>query len=535
MSIRSVGRSPVDAAFKNEALMGAYGASAVALPLRGLAANNYGPQGSTGIATNGAATVEIIARVQMIVGVDSADLIVRFPNWFFQAATGVKNPGNTMQIVEAAFEYGGTYRQLFFSASAGTTIANGDDIASDTLTAATFSLAKFSKGTTCWMRYRLRYSTPASDLMPHMGGGKGVTSGYRVDPTKVNVTNGVLGTGVLAYSMINGGVNGTDAVNLSSILMPIMLGHHSSPVPMYAGDSKTYGTGDNAPGATGVGGMSRLGFTDPTSPATVQWPQMNFGVPSGTALEWSTSVGGADITKPRAYMAYCTHGVVGYGTNSFQTTQLQTLYGYFRAAGISKLIQRSLTPQSTNVTLTINPLTSAATVACSGTLTSTAAYVDQNTYTIQTAAPSAYNGDYVVTVVDATHITYNAATVPGSSPATGTPQILDNWRTMASQVTVTGWSVGGGADTYQQTLKGWTTTDTNLTYYESMGERAASSGANYWFWIVTGAKQYASSDGKHESAGGYELNIGSAGNITTQAGGTVSMSLRTYMPTWLAS
>ena len=64
------------------------------LPLRGLAANNYGPQPSVGVAVSAATTVEIYGRVQYVLGADSTDLIVRFPNWFFQAATGVKNPGS---------------------------------------------------------------------------------------------------------------------------------------------------------------------------------------------------------------------------------------------------------------------------------------------------------------------------------------------------------------------------------------------------------------------------------------------------------
>lgn len=503
------------------------------MPLRGLAANNYGPQAGAANPVAAATTVEIYGRVQMIIGADSVDAIFRFPNWFFQAGLGVKNPGNAMQVVEAAFEYGAAFQQILFGGLGSITIANGDDVASDTMNASAFSLAKFTKGTTCWVRYRLRYATPATDLMPNMGGGKGVTSGSKVDPTKVNYTNGVLSTGALAYGMVNGGVNGTDAVNLFGIYMPIFLGHHSTAVPMYAGDSKTYGTGDNAPVATGVGGMSRLGFTDATNASTAQFPQMNFGVPSGQAAEWSTSVSGGDITKPRAYMAYCTHGVIGYGTNSFQTSQLQTLYGYFRAAGISKLIQRSLTPNATSLSLTITGLTSTGT-ACAGTMASTASLINGGTYTIAGCTPSAYNGSYVVTVVDSGNFSYTSASSPGgNSTVNGT--MADQFRTLAGQTTVAGWSVGGAADTYEQTLRGWVTTDANLAYYQSTGERnsATVGTAGYWQWVVNGAPFYSTSDGKHEGPVGYPLNTDTAGTITTQAGGTVATSLRTYMPTWL--
>lgn len=491
------------------------------LPLRSGAANNFGPQALTTNPVNVATTVEIYARVNMVLGVDLTSITLLFPNWAFQSATGIKNPGNTIQIIETALEYNGTFKQVFFSAIGNTTGANGSNTLADPLQAAPFSVTKFSKGTQIFVRYRLRYNVPATDNMPHMGGGKGTTASYRVDPTKVNVTNGTFGTGVIAYSMINGGVNGTDAVQMFNIYMPLILGNHSVVTPVFIGDSKTYGTGDTIPGNIACGGMSRCLFSNPVDATTVVWPGINMGVPSGTALEWSTSISGADITLASALLKYCTHAVVGYGTNAFQTAQLQTLYGIIRANGITKIIQRSLTPQSTNAALAISPLVSAGTPACTGTVASTATIVDQNTYTIQLATPATYNGDYVVTVVPTTTITYTAGGTPGSSPATGTPQIIDNWRTLASQITVVGWSVGGGADTYQQTLKGWTATDANLTYYESMGERFATSGANYWFWIVTGAKQYSSSDGKHESAGGYELNIGTNGNVTTQAGGTV--------------
>lgn len=532
MSVRASVQSPIAAVFKNERLLGSI-SGGVSLPLRGLAANNYGPQANQTLAVNVATTVEVYGRVQMVIGANSADLIVRFPNWFFQAGLGVKNPGNAMQVVEAAFEYGGTYKQLFFGGGAGITVANGDDIAADSLAASTFSLAQFVQGTTCWVRYRFRYSTPATDTMPHMGGGKGVTAGLKVDPTKVNFTNGVFGTGALAYGMVNGGVNGTDAVTLFGIYMPIMLGHHSSPVPMYVGDSKTYGTGDSAPVATGVGGLSRLGFTDATNASTAQFPQMNFGVPSGQAAEWSTAVGAGDITKPRAYMAYCTHGVVGYGTNALQTVQLQTIYGYFRAAGITKLIQRSLTPNATSTALAITGLTSTGT-ACVGTVASTAALVNGNTYTLVGNVPAAYNGSYVVTVIDGGSFSYTSASAPGGSSTTnGT--IQDQFRTLAGQTTVAGWSVGGTVDTYEQTLRGWTSTDANLAYFQSTGERngATTGTAAYWQWAVNGTPFYSTSDGKHESAVGYPLNTDTAGTITTQAGGTVSTSLRTYMPTWL--
>lgn len=522
MIVRSPFKQAIRSPLRNS--LSQLGLGGIALPLRGLAANNFAPQNLQAVNVASATMTEIYLRVQMVIGADSTDLVVLFPNWGVQAAVGIKNPGNSMQVVEAAFEINSTFQPILFSGLSGATFTNGSNNLADTLQASAFSLAKFAKGTTCWTRLRLRYSTPASDQIPHMGGGKGLTAGYKVDPTKVNVTTGIQATGVLAYSMINGGVNGTDAVTMFSIYMPILLGHHNKPCPVMVGDSKTYGTGDAASVNTGAAGMTRLSFTDPTLASSAICPSINMGVPSGNASDWATSVSGADITLPRALFAYCTHAIVGYGTNAFQTTQLQTVYGYIRTAGITQIIQRSLTPNVVGTKLTFTSMSSVGT-ACAGVLPSTAALVNGNTYTIVGVAPSAYNGSYVVTVLgDGVTINYTSASAPGgNSTVQGT--IEDQYRTIAGQALASGWGVGGSAQTYETTLSGWTATDANLTFFQSQGERAATSGADYWHWFVNGTANYETNDGKHEAR--YEDNIGVAGTATTQAGGTVSTSLRT--------
>lgn len=505
------------------------------LPVRGLAANGYGPQAQQGVATNGAATVDYYFRQLYVVGADSVDMQIEFPNWTFAAGTGFKYPGNSIQVMEAAVEIGASYRQLFFGGSGSTTVANGGSGFSDWLNASAFSLAKFAKGSTFYVRGRLRFSTPSTDQLVHMGGGKG-TGNYttKCDPTKVNFTNGVLSTGQLTYSMINGGVNGTDANGTFGTYFPLPLGHHNSPCPVFIGDSKSYGTGDTPIAATAIGGMGRLAFSpDATTPANVICPSINMGIPSGTPLEWTVGVSGANIAVPRSWFAYCTHAVVGYGTNAFQTGNLQTIYGYLRAAGISKIIQRSLTPNPTDLKLTFTAMSATGT-ACQGTVASTALLTEGNTYTIAGCTPSAYNGNYSIHIVDGSTVSYTSASAPGGS-ATVNGTMADNARTISGQLVTTGWSVGGAADTYEQTLKGWTSTDANLTYYQSQGERAATSGADYWHWAVNGTPWYMTADDKHESALGYEQNIGTAGTVTTQAGGTVASSLRSYMATWLLS
>jgi hypothetical protein len=539
----------------------------------------------------------------MVIGADVTAITILFPNWFFQASLGVKNPGNSMAVIECAFEYNGTFKQVFFGGSASATFTSGSNNLSDALQASTFSLSKFTKGTVGWVRTRFRYTTPATDQIPSMGGGKGLTSCYRYDPRKLTITNGILGTGLFTFTMqsvaltgatatgtavtatvasttgivsgtnyIVGGATGTgtalnyngtftinvvdgvtisytatsapsatatgsltisainnnlvDVVSPFGIYMPLILGYHSSPVPVMIGDSKTYGTGDAAPVGTGAGGMSRLVYTDATNPATAIFPVLNMGVPSGNAAEWSTSVGGADITLASSLLQYGTHAVIGYGTNGFQTTQQQTLYGIVRTAGISKIIQRSMTPNTTSQSVSITSLVSTGS-ACTATVASTAAMVNGGTYTISGATPAAYNGSYVVSISNGTTFTYTSGSAPGST-ATGSPVALDNFRTLTGQVATTGWSVGGTGETYETTLKGWTSSDVNLTYYQSQAERAGTSGLPYWQWGVNGTAFYTTSDGKHESAVGYELNIRTAGTATTQSG-TVSTSLATLV------
>ena len=422
-----------------------------ATPLRAASSNNYAPSGKKSYTVSSATTVEIYARHLFVVGADCTSLALIFPNWILRSNNGVENQ-TQYEVVEAAIEYNGTYTAVTFGGSAGVVVAPGANALSDEMPASGVSAAAFTKGSTGYTRHRIRITTPATDSLPNCGATRGTGSaGLKVDPTKVSFTRGVYSTSTFAYTMINGGVNGTDAVSDGVQLAPIVVGRHTGSAVGFWGDSKTYGTGDTAVGATGALGLNRALFPDATLAANAK-PGINFGCPGGVASDATKAVAGSAVSSMTALYAYLTHAVVGYGTNGNGTTEqtaLTDLHTQIRARGITPIIQRSLTPRTSST---------------------------------------------------------------------------DSWATTANQTLSAGWGVGSTAETYEAFMAAKVTTDANMTYYTSLGERAATSGADYWKWLVNGTANYATSDGLHEKAVGYEANI-TTGNVTTQ-GGTVSGSLR---------
>lgn len=70
-------------------------------------------------------------------------------------------------------------------------------------------------------------------------------------------------------------------------------------------------------------------------------------------------------------------------------------------------------------TLPVTSLTSIGTL-CTATVSSTSTMTTGNTVTIVGANETEYNGDFTITVTGGTTFTYNAASTPSGSPATGT-------------------------------------------------------------------------------------------------------------------
>ena len=419
------------------------------VPLRAASANNYFPSGNKVYTVAAATTIEVYARHLFVVGADCTSLALVFCGASLKSNSGV-NREDTYEVVEAAIEYNGTYTAVTFGGAAGVTVTTGANVLSDEMPASGVGAAAFTKGSVGYTRHRIRISNTAR--IPNCGATRGTGSaGLKVDPTKVSFTRGVYNTSSFAYSMINGGVNGTDAVSDGVQIAPIIVGRHTGSAVGFWGDSKTYGTGDTAVGATGALGLNRALFPDATLAANAK-PGINFGCPGGVASDATKATAGSSVSSMTDLYTYLTHAVVGYGTNGNGTTEqtaLTDLHTQIRAGGITPIIQRSLTPRTTST---------------------------------------------------------------------------DSWATTANQTLSAGWGVGSTAETYEAFMAAKVTTDANMTYYTSFGERAATSGADYWKWLVNGTANYATSDGLHEKAVGYEANI-TSGNVTTQ-GGTVYGSLR---------
>lgn len=501
-------------------------------PLRSMSASNYTPQGIQTCKTNNGTnvTTDAYCRVAYVIGANTTDVTLGFPNWYLAPGAGVTNGPNSFTVTQLALEANNTYQQMYFGGSATTTVAPGANVLSDSINASAFGLSQFLQGTVIYVRVRLTFSAPMTDKMVWSGNQNqsGVAFAPLVDPTKVNFTTGIMATGNFAYSMINGGVNGTDAI-AGNFYRPVMLGHHSGPATGFWGDSKTYGTQDNT-SPTGIVGLSRCLMTAKDT-YTGAKSGINFGNPSGVALDCTTAVGAASVSSLTYWYQYINYAVVGYGTNGTNQAAQTALHTQIRTAGISKIIQRSLTPRDANTVgkyISLTGATASGTLV-TGTATSTANLVNGNTYTILgatgTGAALNYNGSYVVSVLNGTTIQYTASAAP-TATATGTIFVEDCFRTTAGQTAATGWSTGGTADIFETWLRGLVTSDANMTYYQSYGERAGTTGTAYWQWKCDGVTPYLdTADGLHESSQGYEDNIAVTGSLITQAG-TTSGTLR---------
>jgi hypothetical protein len=107
-------------------------------------------------------------------------------------------------------------------------------------------------------------------------------------------------------------------------------------------------------------------------------------------------------------------------------------------------------PNGLQTNFAITSLTSSGT-AVTATTADTSALVTGEFITIAGASPTSYNGTYAITVVDATHFTYNVTTAPASTPATGSPTWTDNFQSLAGQTAVGpgGSGIGSGRDLYR--------------------------------------------------------------------------------------
>jgi hypothetical protein len=467
-------------------------------------------------------------------GQDATTLVLGLPNQWMKAGFGISNVGNPLHIIAVSVVYNGIAATVTTGAQQTFDILDAANWFSDGVPASACSVAKFAKGTQVTIKAHWRTTAAATDKFPQ-GRGRGNDVGFYADPTKVTINNDVYTPGVMSYSMANGGVNNTDAKFSNSLLPIFVLGYHTAPSVALLGDSKTAGTGDTLP-LSNVLGAARALFTNPAVTSSVQCSGINMGCSGGMAFETYTATASGNLANHEFWYTLANYAVVGYGTNQLSSANQTTMYAMLRAQGISKIIQRSLTPRTSPLNsdpVTVTALTTdGSTTTVTGTMADTSGLVEGQSYPISGATPTTYNGTFAIHIVNGTTFTYTAGSVPASN-ATGTLVLDDQWRTTQYQTVAASWGVGSSAATFESFLVGNVSTDANYTYYQSQGERAGGTvgTANYWLWGVNGTVKYMTADGLHETATGYEQNIGTAGTVTTQAGGTVSQTLRALVGT----
>lgn len=294
----------------------------------------------------GATTVDVYQVDPHVIAADVTALVIAVPMQLLWPTLGVRPNGNSLNVQQCYLNYNGVTVPVTFGGLTSVTAPDITTLLSDPIPIASLGATKFGKGTTAQIRWHFQTTAPTTDKFPCSQVGFGTSQSIYLDPLKATVTNGPSGTGPITYSMINGGVNGTDA-KFGNRVSAFLLGVHSSPSVAIPGDSKTFGTGDT-PTTIGAQGVSRVLFADPTNAATVVCPGINFGSPGGIAVDTFTANAGGNVAIFEAFYAYCTHAIVGYGTNGLSSANQTTLYGRLRAKGIVKVTQRSLTPNATS-------------------------------------------------------------------------------------------------------------------------------------------------------------------------------------------
>lgn len=240
------------------------------------------------------------------------------------------------------------------------------------------------------------------------------------------------------WSTPSGGSNS----NLGAMISPISLRAPGSRKSVVAvGDSILAFTGDQSGDGSGNAGYLPRAFY--IGNGTNKLPYTKLGRPSETA---SNMIGGKGDQRIKSFVGH-TLGICEFGMNDLgqacatvtaspqdKTTAVNalkanylTIWAALRAA-TGKAYQTLITPRVLGPTIT--SLTSAGTVACTATVANTADLpVNGSSVTIVGAAPSAYSGTFTVTSVNTgtNQFTYNAGSVPGSSPATVSANAVITW------------------------------------------------------------------------------------------------------------
>ncbi len=321
------------------------GGGASAQPLRAATTENRVPR-----LTQTPGRTNHINRVRVTIGSgDYSELRLVWGN-FYMSLDPTDN-ATVLTVVKAAIENSagtGTV-PITFGGSRSKVLASGDyDIVSDAVLPSAFGLTKFTRGEQYWLRFEMTQPDTLGTF-PRTESLRTAVSGQQVgfyDPAVTTLNNGVDGTGTIT-------VTGTAITSTTTGYRPMVVGRFVS------GDARTYiGVGDSV--LMGQGGGTPGGFfqmamfdVDGTSNPV---SSINFGVASASTTSWLT----ATNAKCRAYLKYCNTMVEEFCGNDIGPTgagdvleiqsNMQTIWGYFRAVQPGGLIIRTKTLPHTDST-----------------------------------------------------------------------------------------------------------------------------------------------------------------------------------------
>ncbi|MDA9521636.1 hypothetical protein XI06_15105 [Bradyrhizobium sp. CCBAU 11434] len=320
--------------------------------LQTVSAINYGPSTVASAAIGSATTTKLLFRHPFLIGGgDVSSITLSNLAWYLQKNVGVTALGNGFVIDSCAIEYNGAHQNVTFGGLRNKAINAGDtDIQADPLSASAFGLSAFTQGSIGYIRCQLSFSTPATDQFPQNSyrHSSDTIPAVLFDPNKVSVTNGVDATGPITYSMINSGVDGTDAVHQTNFYTPIVLGNFVQPgrfaTFFMAGDSIMAGFQDNTGNSMAASGYTRAMFPRGIGSSVNVLACLNFACPGGIGSDWANGT----PAKILAYLKYAKYGIEAYGANNPTVSFSTAIHAQMRAGGIVGIYRISITPSDTS-------------------------------------------------------------------------------------------------------------------------------------------------------------------------------------------
>lgn len=320
------------------------------MPLRVISTQNRINSGKESRATRTGCCI----RWPIVLGTDASDLIVSIPNWYqMGSGAGETATGNGFTIEEMVIENAGgaISTPVRFAGGRSVTVAdNANDLQSDAVLPAAFTLPQFSRGEQYWVKGRITlalgtHALPYSDRNRSSIGGSQVNwyDPAATTPSSTDIPGPYTATGT-AFDIRNNG------------FCPIILGHPAVDGPSFIGigDSIMCITADTGGGTSVINGVGffHRAMHDAASTAASLRPSLNFAR-VGAATAHYTAAGN---TRWRQYVRYVRFAVEELGTNNLGTSsagnaaslqaEIAALWTLLRAGGVQKIARTRMIPRT---------------------------------------------------------------------------------------------------------------------------------------------------------------------------------------------